>query len=56
MSVDTVRGPVDSRALGGTLMHDNVFLLDPAMLRRAQIDEILVRNPQRFFDPEVSDR
>jgi phosphotriesterase-related protein len=33
MSVETVRGPVDSRALGRTLMHEHIFVLDPAMLR-----------------------
>jgi phosphotriesterase-related protein len=31
--VETVRGPVDSRALGRTLMHEHIFVLDPAMLR-----------------------
>ena len=33
MIVETVRGPVDLRALGRTLMHEHIFVLDPAMLR-----------------------
>jgi phosphotriesterase-related protein len=31
-TVETVRGPVDVRALGRTLMHEHIFVLDPAML------------------------
>lgn len=33
MLVETVRGPIASDQLGRTLMHEHVFVLDPAMLR-----------------------
>ncbi len=33
MIVETVRGPVESPRLGRTLMHEHIFVLDPAMLR-----------------------
>jgi len=33
MLVETVRGPVASERLGRTLMHEHIFVLDPAMLR-----------------------
>jgi phosphotriesterase-related protein len=33
MVVETVRGPVDVARLGRTLMHEHIFVLDPAMLR-----------------------
>ncbi len=32
-NVETVRGPVESGRLGRTLMHEHIFVLDPAMLR-----------------------
>lgn len=33
MLVETVRGPITSDRLGRTLMHEHIFVLDPAMLR-----------------------
>ncbi len=32
-TVETVRGPVDTAALGTTLMHEHVFVLTPDMLQ-----------------------
>jgi phosphotriesterase-related protein len=35
-SVNTVRGPIDGRALGSTLMHEHVFVLSPEIEKRSE--------------------
>ena len=48
-NVETVRGPVESGRLGRTLMHEHIFVLDPAMLRSygtAWGEQLLGRGPR----------